>query len=44
MGIYPKLFFSKMDASVGKFIKDFKGRVEMKAELPAPKVAEIVKR
>src|SRR4030042_123364 len=31
MGIYPKLFFSKMDASVEKFISDFKGRVEMKA-------------
>ncbi len=44
MGIYPKLFFSKMDASVEKFIKDFKGRVEMKAELPGPKVAEIVKK
>jgi len=44
MGIYPKLFFSKMDASVEKFIKDFKGRVEMKADLPAPKVAEVVKK
>jgi NADH-quinone oxidoreductase subunit M len=44
MGIYPKLFFSKMDASVEKFIKDFKGRVEMKADLPLPKVAEIVKK
>ena len=43
MGIYPKLFFSKMDASVEKFIKDFKGRVEMKADLPAPKVAEVKK-
>jgi len=43
MGIYPKLFFSKMDASVEKFIKDFKGRVEMKADLSAPKVAEIKK-
>jgi NADH-quinone oxidoreductase subunit M len=43
MGIYPKLFFSKMDASVEKFIKDFKGRVEMKADLPSPKVAEIKK-
>jgi len=44
MGIYPKLFFSKMDASVEKFIKDVKGRVEMKAELPQPKTAEAVKR
>ena len=43
MGIYPKLFFSKMDASVEKFIKDFKGRVEMKADLPLPKVAEVKK-
>jgi NADH-quinone oxidoreductase subunit M len=43
MGIYPKLFFSKMDVSVEKFIKDFKGRVEMKADLPSPKVAEIKK-
>jgi NADH-quinone oxidoreductase subunit M len=43
MGIYPKLFFSKMDASVEKFIKDFKGRVEMKADLPSPKVAEVRK-
>jgi NADH-quinone oxidoreductase subunit M len=44
MGIYPKLFFSKMDASVEKFIKDFKGRVEMKAELPVQKKAENVKK
>jgi len=44
MGIYPKLFFSKMDASVEKFIKDFRGRVEMKADLPAPKVTEVVKK
>jgi NADH-quinone oxidoreductase subunit M len=43
MGIYPKLFFSKMDATVEKFIKDFKGRVEMKADLPSPKVAEVKK-
>jgi hypothetical protein len=28
---------------VEKFIKDFKGRVEMKADLPLPKVAEIKK-
>ena len=44
MGIYPKLFFSKMDVSVEKFIKDFKGRVEMKADLTAPKVIEVVKK
>jgi NADH-quinone oxidoreductase subunit M len=43
MGIYPKLFFSKMDASVEKFIADFKGKVEMKADLPKPKVAEAKK-
>ena len=44
MGIYPKLFFSKMDVTVENFIKDFKGRVEMKADLPVQNVAEIVKR
>jgi NADH-quinone oxidoreductase subunit M len=43
MGIYPKLFFSKMDASVEKFIKDFKGRVEVKADLPQQKAAEVKK-
>ncbi|MGD0915225.1 MAG: NADH-quinone oxidoreductase subunit M [Thermodesulfobacteriota bacterium] len=44
MGIYPKLFFSKMDVTVDKFLKDFKGRVEMKADLPSPvKIAEIKK-
>ena len=44
MGIYPKLFFSKMDVSVEKFLKDVKGKVEMKADLPAPKIlAEINK-
>ena len=42
MGIYPKLFFSKMDVTVEKFLKDFKGRVEVNAGLPAPKmIAEI---
>jgi NADH-quinone oxidoreductase subunit M len=44
MGIYPKLFLSKMDASVEKFMKDFKERVEMKADLPSQKVAEVVKK
>ena len=44
MGIYPKLFFSKMDVTVEKFLKDFKGRIEMKADLPSPtRVAEIKK-
>ena len=38
MGIYPKLFFSKMDTSVEKFIKDFKGRVEMKTDISTPKM------
>ena len=45
MGIYPKLFFSKMDASVEKFLKDVKGKIEMKADLSAPKMlAEIKER
>jgi NADH:ubiquinone oxidoreductase subunit 4 (subunit M) len=44
MGIYPKLFFSKMDASVEKFIKDFKGKVEMKADLPSPKILAEIKK
>jgi NADH-quinone oxidoreductase subunit M len=44
MGIYPKLFFSKMDASVEKFLTDFKGKVEIKADLSEPKmIAEIKK-
>jgi len=34
MGIYPKLFFSKMEVTVEKFLTDFKGRTEMKAETP----------
>jgi NADH:ubiquinone oxidoreductase subunit 4 (subunit M) len=38
MGIYPKLFFSKMDVTVEKFLKDIKGRVEMKVDLPSPKM------
>jgi NADH-quinone oxidoreductase subunit M len=44
MGIYPKLFFSKMDVSVEKFLKDFRGRVEMKADLPAPKILAEIKK
>jgi len=43
MGIYPKLFLSKMDASVEKFIADFKGKVEMKADLPTPKMTAEIK-
>jgi NADH-quinone oxidoreductase subunit M len=38
MGIYPKLFLSKMDASVEKFLKDVKGKIEMKADIPSPKM------
>jgi NADH-quinone oxidoreductase subunit M len=44
MGIYPKLFFSKMDASVEKFLQDFKGRVEMKADLPSTKLLAEIKK
>jgi len=44
MGIYPKLFFSKMDATVEQFLKDFKGRVEMKAERPSPDLRVEAKR
>jgi NADH-quinone oxidoreductase subunit M len=43
MGIYPKLFFSKMDVTVEKFLKDFKGRVEMKVDLPSPKLLAEIK-
>jgi NADH-quinone oxidoreductase subunit M len=43
MGIYPKLFFSKMDVSVEKFLKDFKGKVEMKADVPAPRMLAEIK-
>jgi NADH-quinone oxidoreductase subunit M len=38
MGVYPKLFFSKMDVTVENFLTDFRGRVEMKADLPQPKL------
>jgi len=44
MGIYPKLFFSKMDVTVEKFLKDFKGGVEMKVDLPAPKILAEIKK
>jgi NADH-quinone oxidoreductase subunit M len=44
MGIYPKLFFSKMDVTVESFLKDFKARVEMKAASPPPRhLAELKK-
>lgn len=44
MGIYPKLFFSKMDASVEKFLSDFKGKIEMKAEVSSPnEIVEVKK-
>ncbi len=44
MGIYPKLFFSKMDVTVETYLKDLKGRIEMKAETPVPaRTAEIKK-
>jgi NADH:ubiquinone oxidoreductase subunit 4 (subunit M) len=44
MGIYPKLFFSKMDVTVDKFLKDLKGRIEMKVDLPQPKLLAEIKK
>ena len=44
MGIYPKLFFSRMDVTVEKFLKDFRGRVEMKADLPSATITAEVKK
>ncbi len=44
MGIYPKLFFSKMDVTVEKFLKDFKGKVEMKADVSQPKIIAELKK
>lgn len=38
MGIYPKLFFSKMDVTVEKFLKDFRGRIEARAEIRSPTI------
>jgi NADH-quinone oxidoreductase subunit M len=38
MGIYPKLFFNKMDVTVEKFLEDFRGKVGMTAEAPPPKI------
>ena len=42
MGIYPKLFFAKMDVSVDQFIKSFKAKYEMKGEAPTPKLPSIL--
>jgi len=42
MGIYPKLFFTKMDVSVDQFIKGFKAKYEMKGEAPTPRVTSIL--
>ncbi len=42
MGVYPKLFFSKMDVSVDQFIKSFKAKYEMKGEAPTPKLPSVV--
>ena len=44
MGIYPKLFFSKMDVTVEKFLKDVKGKIEVKAEAPQPKATAEAKK
>jgi NADH-quinone oxidoreductase subunit M len=44
MGIYPKLFFSKMDVTVEKFLEDFRGKVGMKAEAPQPKIVADIKK
>jgi NADH-quinone oxidoreductase subunit M len=44
MGIYPKLFFSKMDVTVEKFLQDVRGKagVQTQAGVAQPKmVAEI---
>jgi NADH-quinone oxidoreductase subunit M len=43
MGIYPKLFFNKMNVTVEQFIQDVKGKVEMKADLPIPNMTAIRK-
>ena len=41
MGIYPKLFFTKMDVSVDHFLKAFKKKYEMNVEAPAPKLVSV---
>ena len=44
MGVYPKIFFSKMDVTVEKFLTDFKGKVEMKADFPTPNLLAEIKK
>jgi NADH-quinone oxidoreductase subunit M len=44
MGIYPKLFFSKMDVTVDQFIKDVTGRIEMRVDLPQPQMLAGIKK
>jgi len=41
MGIYPKLFFTKMDVSVDHFLKAFKKKYEMNVEASAPKLVSV---
>jgi NADH-quinone oxidoreductase subunit M len=41
MGIYPKLFFTKMDVSVNHFLKTFKAKYEMKVETSTPRMMSI---
>ena len=44
MGIYPKLFFSKMDVTVEKFLQDVRGRVSVQTQVAEQRmVAEIKK-
>ena len=42
MGIYPKLFFTKMDVSVEHFLKSFKAKYEMKGEASPPRLTSIL--
>jgi len=42
MGVYPKLFFTKMDVSVDHFLKSFKAKYEMKGEAPTPRFTSIL--
>ena len=41
MGIYPKLFFSKMDVSVEQFLKGFRAKYEMSVGASAPTMMSI---
>jgi NADH-quinone oxidoreductase subunit M len=43
MGIYPKLFISKMDVTVEKFLQDVRGRagVQTQAEVVQPEVVSV---